>query len=124
MAISALVGSLLIDDAPAAPLLASLRPFLEGLTIAFWAIGTWWIPILVAFAIWRHGVHRLPVSYDPLYWSAVFPLGMYAVSTTKMATATSIGFLAGVGHVCFWVALAAWALTCVALAASARSRPA
>jgi tellurite resistance protein TehA-like permease len=116
MAISALAGSLLIDDAPVAPFLESLRPFLEGVTVAFWAIGTWWIPILVGLAVWRYGVHRLPVGYDPLYWSAVFPLGMYAVSTTEMADATSIGFLAGVGHAFFWVALTAWALTWIALA--------
>jgi tellurite resistance protein TehA-like permease len=123
MAISALAGSLLIDDAPVAPFLMSLRPFLGGLTVAFWAVGTWWIPILVAFAVWRYGVHHLPLGYDPLYWSAVFPLGMYAVSTTKLADAESIGLLAGVGHTCFWVALAAWVLTWATLASSARSRP-
>jgi tellurite resistance protein TehA-like permease len=120
MAISALAGSLLIDDAPVAPFLASLRPFLEGLTVAFWAIGTWWIPILVAFAVWRYGVHRLSLAYDPLYWSAVFPLGMYAVSTSQMAKATSIGFLGCVGHAFFWVALGAWALTCITLLGARR----
>ncbi|MGE5635732.1 MAG: tellurite resistance/C4-dicarboxylate transporter family protein, partial [Nocardioidaceae bacterium] len=46
MAISALAGSLLIDDAPAAPFLDSLRPFLEGFTVFYWATGTWWIPMI------------------------------------------------------------------------------
>jgi tellurite resistance protein TehA-like permease len=119
MAISALAGSRLVDDAPVAPFLASLRPFLEGVTVGFWAVGTWWIPILVAFAIWRHVIHRLPLGLSRLVWSAVFPLGMYSVATSEMAGATSIGVLDGVGTAFFWIALTAWALAWLALARSA-----
>jgi tellurite resistance protein TehA-like permease len=111
MAISALAGSLLIDDAPAAPFLASMRPFLEGFTVFYWATGTWWIPMIAVLAVWRYGVRRLPLEYDPLYWGAVFPLGMYAVATYKMAEAMALGFLDFIPHVFFWVGLAAWALT-------------
>jgi tellurite resistance protein TehA-like permease len=26
-----------------------------------------------------HFTHRIPVRYDPTWWSVVFPLGMYGV---------------------------------------------
>lgn len=108
MAISVLAGSLLIADTPDAPFLHSLRPFLEGFTVFYWATGTWWIPMIVILGVWRYWVRRVPVTYDPLYWGAVFPLGMYAVATFKMAGAMSLGFLDFIPHVFFWIALAAW----------------
>jgi tellurite resistance protein TehA-like permease len=108
MAISVLAGSLLILNAPDAPFLDSLQPFLEGFTVFYWATGTWWIPIIAILAVWRYGIKRLPLTYDPLYWGAVFPLGMYAVATHEMADAMSLGFLDSIPDVFFWIALAAW----------------
>lgn len=110
MAISVLAGSLLIANTADAPFLHSLRPFLEGFTVFYWATGTWWIPIIAILAVWRYGFCRLPLSYDPLYWGAVFPLGMYAVATHRMAQAMSLDFLDFVPHVFFWISLAAWLL--------------
>ena len=77
MAISTLAGSLLIMNAPDAPFLQSLAPFLKGFTVFYWATGTWWIPMLLVLGVWRHVYQRFPLEYDPLYWGAVFPLGMY-----------------------------------------------
>ncbi len=111
MAISVLAGSLLIVDAPAAPFLDSMRPFLEGFTVFYWATGTWWIPMIAILAVWRYGVRRLPLEYDPLYWGAVFPLGMYAVATYKMADAMALEFLDFIPYVFFWIGLGAWVLT-------------
>jgi tellurite resistance protein TehA-like permease len=76
MAISTLAGSLLIVNTPHAPFLESTLPFLKGFTVFYWATGTWWIPMLLMLAIWRHGIKRFPFTYDPMYWGAVFPLGM------------------------------------------------
>lgn len=110
MAISTLAGSLLIVNAPQAPFLDSLLPFLKGFTVFYWATGTWWIPMLLVLGVWRHGVKRFPLRYDPLYWGAVFPLGMYAAGTFGMARALHLEFLYFVPHYALYVALGAWAL--------------
>lgn len=118
MAISVLAGSLLISNGPDAPFLESLRPFLEGFTVFYWATGTWWIPIIAILAVWRYGFRRLPLTYEPLYWGAVFPLGMYAVATWRMARAMPLGFLDFIPDAFFWAALAAWVLAAAGMVRS------
>lgn len=111
MAISTLAGSLLILNSDDAPFLHSIVPFLKGFTIFYWATGTWWIPMLVILGIWRHVYKRFPLTYDPLYWGAVFPLGMYAVCTYQMIRAMEFDFLHAVPTAFTWIALAAWSVT-------------
>ena len=115
MAISTLAGSLLMLNAPQAPFLVSLLPFLKGFTVFYWAAGTWWIPMLLLLGIWRHGVRRFPLRYDPLYWGAVFPLGMYAACTWQMDKAMQFGFLNLLPWLFFAVALLAWLLAFVGM---------
>ena len=115
MAISTLAGSLLIENSAAAPFLHSLRPFLEGFTVFYWATGTWWIPIIVILGVWRYGYRRLPFEYDPQYWGAVFPLGMYAVATYRMIEAMGLDFLHPVPRVFLGLALFAWLATFLGL---------
>jgi tellurite resistance protein TehA-like permease len=76
VAISTLAGATLILQSPGSPFLQEMLPFLQGFTLLFWATGTWWIPMLVILGIWRHVYKRFKLAYDPLYWGAVFPLGM------------------------------------------------
>ena len=109
MAISTLAGSLLIVNAPDAPFLHSLLPFLKGFTIFYWATGTWWVPMLLVLAGWRYLYKRYPLKYDPLYWGAVFPLGMYAASTHEMARAMALDFLDFIPPIFLYAALIAWA---------------
>lgn len=115
MAISTLAGSLLIINAPDAPFLTSLMPFIKGFTVFYWATGTWWIPMLVILALWRHVYKRFPLKYDPLYWGAVFPLGMYAVSTDRMSEAMGFNFLGLLPPAFLYIALAAWTAAFVGL---------
>lgn len=114
MAISTLAGSLLIENAADAWFLNSIAPFMKGFTIFYWATGTWWIPMLVILGIWRHVYKRFPLTYDPLYWGAVFPLGMYAVATHRMASALHFDFLEPLPQAFSYVAMVAWLVTFIA----------
>lgn len=116
MAISTLAGSLLIINAPDAPFLISLLPFIKGFTVFYWATGTWWIPMLVVLAIWRHVYKRFPMKYDPLYWGAVFPLGMYAAGTDQMIEAMGFDFLAFLSLAFLYIGIAAWTAAFAGLA--------
>ncbi|MFV0284388.1 MAG: tellurite resistance/C4-dicarboxylate transporter family protein [Castellaniella sp.] len=115
MAISTLAGSLLIQNAPHAPYLVSLLPFLRGFTVFYWATGTWWIPMLLVLGIWRHVFQRFPFSYDPLYWGAIFPLGMYAASTWQMNRAMGFDFLGFLPVTFLYVAWFGWLVTFIAM---------
>ncbi len=108
MAISTLAGSLLLSHTFEAPFIQSVLPFIKGFTIFYWVTGTWWIPMLFILAIWRHVYKRFPLKYDPMYWGAVFPLGMYTACTFRMADAMNIHFLDDVPKYFIYIALAAW----------------
>jgi tellurite resistance protein TehA-like permease len=115
MAISTLAGSLLIMNAPDAPYLSSLLPFIKGFTVFYWATGTWWIPMLIMLGLWRYVYMRFPLRYDPMYWAAVFPLGMYAASTFQMDKAMDLPLLTAIPPVFFFLAVAAWGLAFLGL---------
>lgn len=117
MAISTLAGSLLIANAAQVPFLASMLPFLKGFTVFYWAAGTWWIPMLLLLGLWRYVYMRFPLRYDPLYWGAVFPLGMYAACTYQLDAVMQFTVLAWLPVVFFYLALAAWSLTFAGLVA-------
>ena len=118
VAISTLAGALLVAAAPASPLLTSLLPFLKGLALLFWSTATWWIPMLLVLGTWRHVSQRFPFKYEPLYWGAVFPLGMYTVCTIRLSQALDVPFLLTISGVFVFVALFAWLLVAAGWLAS------
>lgn len=111
MAISTLAGTTLIAAAGSSTILAPLLPFLKGFTLFFWATATWWIPMLVILGVWRHVYKRFRVVYDPQYWGAVFPLGMYTACTFRLAAAVDAPFLMIIPQYFIYIALGAWSLT-------------
>ncbi len=111
VAISTLAGTTLLAQAGDSTLVASIRPFVEGFTILYWATATWWIPMLLVLGVWRHAVRRVPFAYDPLYWGLVFPLGMYSVATYRLVSVFGLPFLTWIARGFVVVALIAWIFT-------------
>jgi tellurite resistance protein TehA-like permease len=60
-------------------------------------------------------VERVPITYDPQYWSLVFPLGMYTVATFIFANATGMHFLLLIPHIVIHISILAWVITFVAM---------
>lgn len=115
-AISANAGTTLITEDPILPFLAAQRPFVDGVTMMMWAWATWWIPMLFLFGIWKHAVNRLPLAYEPIMWSLVFPLGMYTVASARLGLAAEFPPLQWISAIMIWVAFAAWIAALIGLA--------
>jgi tellurite resistance protein TehA-like permease len=109
-AVSANAGTTLITEDARLPFLAAQRPFIDGITLMTFSWATWWIPMLLLFGVWKHGVNRIPLRYEPVMWSAVFPLGMYAVASARLGLAAEFPPLQWISRGMIWVALAAWLL--------------
>jgi tellurite resistance protein TehA-like permease len=108
MAIATLAGTRLELVAPASSFVTGLAPVLSLVAVLFWSVASWWIPLLLGLMFWRHALCGVPLAYEPVYWSMVFPLGMYTVATDRLAQVDHLDFLAGVPHFFVWLALIAW----------------
>lgn len=114
-AITVLAGSTLMLSADKWQFLTELLPFLKGFTLLFWAIGTWWIPLIIILGTWRHIVKKVPLKYNSQYWGMIFPLGMYTVCTVKLSQAIELPFLMGISSVFVFFAIGAWAIVFMGL---------
>ncbi len=104
----AAAGILLLKDPHAHMIINDLRPFLIGLSVVLWAFGTWWIPLLVLFGLWRYVFRGYSRAYEPRLWSVVFPLGMYTVASYTLGSVTKLSFMVTIARVWVWVGGGAW----------------
>jgi len=115
VAILTLAGADLLQQVDQWEILASLAHFVNAFVLLFWAIGTWWIPLIIILGGWRILSKVKPISYQPQYWGMVFPLGMYTVSTYKLAKVSQIDFLVNIPKVFIYFAFLAWTITFLSL---------
>ncbi len=109
-AITVVAGARIVQMADA-PMVAATRGLAAGVSVVFWAFGTWLIPVLLAAGLWRHLVHRIPLTYTAPLWSVVFPLGMYGVGAHYLGQADDLPLVEAIGVGESWLALAVWAVT-------------
>lgn len=114
-AISANAGTSLLTQESYLPFLAAQRPFVDGVTLMIWGWATWWIPMLLLFGVWKHIANKLPLNYEPVMWSFVFPLGMYTVASARLGLAVDLPPLQWISQIMIWAALLAWLLTLTGL---------
>lgn len=115
VAISTLAGSSLILNAQNWLFIQEILPFLKGFTLFFWAIGSWWIPLIVILGIWRHIFNQLPLKYHPQYWGMIFPLGMYTACTVKLSQALELPFLMTIPSIFIYIAVGAWLVAIISM---------
>jgi tellurite resistance protein TehA-like permease len=113
-AITVLAGARIVEMAEA-PIVVATRGLIAGLSVVFWAFGSWLVPALVAAGWWRHVTNRIPLRYEATLWSIVFPLGLYGVAGYYLGRADHLPIVEAIGQAEIWVALAAWLLTFVAM---------
>jgi hypothetical protein len=106
LAIATLAG----DHIHAALYPGHISDTVRAVTIATWVVASLWI-VPLAVVGWRR-------MRD---WPAVFPLGMYSSATFAMAGETGWRWMSAVSAVFFWIALALWLLTALAICARFRS---
>jgi tellurite resistance protein TehA-like permease len=114
-AISANAGNSLSPAPSVMPFLDSLHSMVNGVILLCWSWATWWIPLLVIMGIWKHGVSKVPLRYEPMQWSIVFPLGMYTVASYRLALTAGFEPLFWIANLMIWVAIATWGLVMAAL---------
>jgi tellurite resistance protein TehA-like permease len=107
-AITALAGSHLVLSPHAPAFLPAIRPFVLGVTLLLWVWGSWWIPALVVLGLWKYGVVRDRLTYDPALWTIVFPLGMYTAACETLAGIEGLHLVQGLVRPFLWSAVAAW----------------
>ncbi|MGH3676294.1 MAG: tellurite resistance/C4-dicarboxylate transporter family protein [Mycobacterium sp.] len=86
----------------------------RDVTIGTWILATLWIPPLIYLGLRRINRRAGALSFDGVWWAAVFPLGMYSAATYAMAVETGWQPLTTISLVFFWIAFTAWTIVAIA----------
>lgn len=115
LAIATVTGDhvlLAADAAGGAAALGWVRP----VTFVLWVLASLWIPVLLYAELWRVDSRTGSLHFAGVWWSAVFPLGMYAAATAETAAGQGRPPLVTISLVFFWIAFTVWLLVAVGLA--------
>lgn len=108
-AISTLAGTILIKSLNDTAGFQDFIPILKVLTVMFWVIGTWWIPVLTILEVRKQMM--IAVRYNAGYWSLVFPLGVYTFCTWHLAVVLGFPFLENIPEIFIYPAWITWFIT-------------
>lgn len=122
LAIAALAGAHLVEAARALRTIAWLAGWLGPATVLLWAIASLWIPVLLYAEMWRVDQRAGSLHFAGVWWSAVFPLGMYSAATAATGAELHLPALGTVSLVFFWIAFAVWTMVAVGMAHAALLR--
>jgi Voltage-dependent anion channel len=122
LAIATLAGDSIARAIPAAGVLEGGADAVRGIAhVTWWAATVLIVPLAVAFAA-RLLRERHPSDVSRA-WAAIFPLGMYALASHRLAMDLGSSTQDAIGKAFFWIALAVWALAAVATAAASAESP-
>jgi tellurite resistance protein TehA-like permease len=122
LAITALAGDHILAAVHTLNAPSGLVAWTRPVTLAAWVLASLWIPVLLYAQVWR--VDHVPGSlrYQGVWWSAVFPLGMYSAASGATAMQLHMRSLRTVSLVFFWIAFTVWTLVAMGLVHSAVGR--
>jgi tellurite resistance protein TehA-like permease len=113
-AISTVAGATLSGALAGVTIYQPYVPVINLFCLLFWAIATFWLPLLLVLETWRHV--KAGFKYSAAYWSMVFPLGMFSVATLKLASALQTPFLHPIARIFIFIALTVWLIVFVGMA--------
>jgi tellurite resistance protein TehA-like permease len=110
-AITTLAGVSLSKNIAGHPLFGEIYFFVKSASVLFWAVASFWIPLVLIMELWRYGYKKSPLKYTAAFWSMVFPLGMYAVCTKRLSELLPLSFLQPLSKGFLYIAWIAWVAT-------------
>jgi tellurite resistance protein TehA-like permease len=122
LAISALAGAHVLAASDAFTSLAWLADAMRPATLVVWIVASLWIPALLYAEVWRVDQRTGSLRFHGVWWSAVFPLGMYAAATAATSERLHMHALRTISLVFFWIAATVWLLVAVGLTHFALAR--
>jgi tellurite resistance protein TehA-like permease len=114
-AISTLAGDHLLASAGGLGMGSGFTAWVRPLTLAIFVVASVLIPLLLYASLWRIDQRSGSLHYTGVWWSAVFPIGMFSAATAATARQFQLPALVTVSLVFFWVALTVWLLIAVGL---------
>ncbi|HET6876403.1 MAG TPA: tellurite resistance/C4-dicarboxylate transporter family protein [Jatrophihabitans sp.] len=78
------------------------------LTLICWVVASLWVPLLLYAEVWRVDRQSGSLHYQGVWWSAVFPIGMYSAASASCAHELRMHSLFTISLVFFWVAATVW----------------
>jgi tellurite resistance protein TehA-like permease len=108
LAIATLAGDHLLAAADALSGFRWLADAVRPVTLVTWILASLWIPILLYAEVWRIDQRPGSLRYTRVWWSAVFPVGMYSAATEATSQQLHMPSLATISLVMFWIAFAVW----------------